>query len=650
MDDHITAPFIAPIPFKQRHTNIAPLVEQVSSYAYQHGLPNPLISRIITLTIRCNKTIDQASLTRLFKNLYPCEHVSPRIITRVVGSLGASKTKPPPAIQYLLAHWLVSVYEVLESQAHITRFYSVLFDCLDLLSIRRPICHLLCYLTRRRHVTPARVRILWELIRSTADDEKELSELLRVFKSYYPDIILGDLNIPRRRAVFKPLNSEWFEHTRELMAKYNSDSSGNARSSDLARSYKVDRGSRKRSKIEVVIPVLKTAYAQRAVPSSRGLKDLRSVEDFVWNFDRIELPCQVISILRDPSAMRYLQLVENDTARRRLETWLEAAFDNGIEIVQDAGGRFSDNILGLLEAVLEFARFTKALPKSAQSFIKRLSSLAIEDKDRERIFELMPYVGIQSQEQLSDLTQFESFIRNANPRPRVHVINYLSSIIRYWSSLIRSGTKSQSEPPLLQLVEKTEGLVFAISESFSAASPADRTLLSLSILQFYRTLAEIYAHAPTTPGIRLTVPPAPLIYQIAFTPTLTHISSLSSILSRYKISFEGCVAAHKQGKGIEGLPERWPDPYPTAMVSQFNGYVMDTCNLLWRNRALNDDDPNAVGCNIPRATVEEYKKYLEALSSAGQGRNLTGGSLDDKCDLSGLLERGAEGGEDENWE
>lgn len=57
------------------------------------------------------------------------------------------------------------------------------------------------------------------------------------------------------------------------------------------------------------------------------------------------------------------------------------------------------------------------------------------------------------------------------------------------------------------------------------------------------------------------------------------------------------------------------DPYPSDLVFRFNGYVMDLCNLLWRNRALNDSDPNALGCLIPSTLHPTLQSYLSSLKS-----------------------------------
>jgi len=41
---------------------------------------------------------------------------------------------------------------------------------------------------------------------------------------------------------------------------------------------------------------------------------------------------------------------------------------------------------------------------------------------------------------------------------------------------------------------------------------------------------------------------------------------------------------------------------------------MDLCNLLWRNRGLNLDDPNALGCLIPTSTANSLAEYLQELN------------------------------------
>jgi len=50
--------------------------------------------------------------------------------------------------------------------------------------------------------------------------------------------------------------------------------------------------------------------------------------------------------------------------------------------------------------------------------------------------------------------------------------------------------------------------------------------------------------------------------------------------------------------------------YSRDFVNYFNGFVMDLCNCLWRNRALNNADKNALGCQIPEFSLEPGHKLI----------------------------------------
>ncbi|KAI5293972.1 hypothetical protein KEM52_004924, partial [Ascosphaera acerosa] len=584
------------------------------------------LSRVISVLIRCCRTIDQSSQTRLVKNLYPSEPVSREVVLRVACSLGACKTKPPAATQHLLAQWLVSVYEVLQDQAHVARLYSLLFNCLDLLSIRRPICHLLCYLTRRKHVTPARVRALLELIRSAGDDGKELVELLRVFKSFYPDIIIGNASLPRGRSIFKPLDPDWHAHLRGLRAAQ--QSSQVPPSIGTTTSIKVDRGLAKRSKIEVVIPVLKTARDQTAAalslpaaassasaPLSLGFEDLRTISDFVTGFDKISLPCQIISLLRSPTAMRYLQLVQNVDLTRRMEAWLAAAFAEEVELLfESTSRRFPDTTIGLINALVEYARFNKQLPATAHSFVRRLLTLTRDIDDYERLLPLTTWLTAPDGEivelifsRLDDLSRDPS----TAVRARVLAIDSLAAVVRRRATMLRAipPTVASSSPPLQQLVTLCQDHVFAITQSCSSLPASDQSHLGFAAIRFFSTLADVFSNAPI--AIRVVAPPAAAVYQLAFSPTLGHLTSLCGILSRYK-------AALNRSAAVAAAPAQSPtvEPPTADVVAQVDGHVIDICNLLWRNRALNTGDSHATGCLLPSATIDRFRAYFEEISSA----------------------------------
>src|SRR5699024_4575334 len=46
----------------------------------------------------------------------------------------------------------------------------------------------------------------------------------------------------------------------------------------------------------------------------------------------------------------------------------------------------------------------------------------------------------------------------------------------------------------------------------------------------------------------------------------------------------------------------------------------DICNLVWRNRALNTEDPNALGCLIPASTAKAVSEYIRDLNDISRER------------------------------
>lgn len=84
--------------------------------------------------------------------------------------------------------------------------------------------------------------------------------------------------------------------------------------------------------------------------------------------------------------------------------------------------------------------------------------------------------------------------------------------------------------------------------------------------------------------------------QIFRQPSVIALSRLSSILATQKTS-------------LETLP-----PASLPAVTNLNGFLMDMCNLLFRSRAFNRTDANALGCLLPASIASHLESYLVALS------------------------------------
>lgn len=176
--------------------------------AYNQGvLPEELLQLIDVIISRTH--LDQASLNNILRNLYPVSHVSEDVVLKIVGSLGLGEQKPSLTLQSALLQWVIQVYHVLDNKAQsvLSRAYSVLFNLLDVSATRPQLFHILAIITRRKHVQHYRIQALLNLTRQNAND-RHLQGLLRVYRNYYPEIIVGN---PGKGSTFKLPDPEWKE-------------------------------------------------------------------------------------------------------------------------------------------------------------------------------------------------------------------------------------------------------------------------------------------------------------------------------------------------------------------------------------------------------------------------------------------------------
>jgi centromere protein I len=102
-----------------------------------------------------------------------------------------------------------------------------------------------------------------------------------------------------------------------------------------------------------------------------------------------------------------------------------------------------------------------------------------------------------------------------------------------------------------------------------------------------------------------------LIYTLQFTDSLSTISRLCAILALYKRAFEVAMSP----KPIESSALNQLS-YSKEYVNHFNGFLMDVCNCLWRSRAFNSSDPNALACLMAPAVTQLLSKYVTNINTS----------------------------------
>ncbi|KAI9789884.1 MAG: hypothetical protein M1835_001351 [Candelina submexicana] len=563
------------IPAKQRERKLSGPVGVLCEYAFKGGLPAESLNKIIDIITRPNY-LDQTSITSIVKNLYPATRVHPDAIVLIVGGLGQGRTKPSLPTQASLLKWLIMVYEILEDPEVLSKLYGILFDMLDMISLRLELSH-------------------------SVADEPALRGLIRVYKDFYPDIIVGDATAGRA-SYFRHPDPEW----RDKLYTIQEVHAQKIAKQPHHEAFRVNR--RGRSGVKRSRSSLPEVHTSRANETSFTLEEIEDVDGFVERLEQIELPNQLISALDDPLLQKYLMLRPSKRATKRLEEWLSAAFDDISQSIVD--GNEDEKVLAeLLGGVLNYTRRTKSLPEAAVNFLSDCLPSWNGTTNQQVILELLTYIDLrQFDDQYAGfLGRVEAAILDNTPESKTVILDFYTALFRMWTVKILSGQyeslpDSYESPTetLSRLINHTDTLCLSLLET---GTPTFSTMSS--VLSFYEAIAFAITHSSSNPNIRIITPSSQTIYLLVFTSSVSILSRLCSVLTAYKRAFESAMNTAPSSPPESG--------YPREYVNHFNGFLMDICNCLWRNRALNREDVNALGCLVPTTVLPSMRTYAESL-------------------------------------
>lgn len=234
------------------------------------------------------------------------------------------------------------VYPLLQDTSILSQTYGVLFNLLDTAAIRPQLCHILALITRRKHVKPFRIQTILALSRQTGNDPN-LTGLLRVFKNYYPEIIVGDAT-KGRAATFKHPDPQWRARLDEIQQQQTEAiQNGTVRNGFAVISA---LGRQQRGAKGVFIPAVHTLHAQEVSlvfpscyyhtrkrglthpQSSVTLEEINSPKALAENLEKIELPTQLVAVLADPLLQKLLLLRPDAEGLTRVNNWVTACLDD----------------------------------------------------------------------------------------------------------------------------------------------------------------------------------------------------------------------------------------------------------------------------------------------------------------------------------
>lgn len=197
----------------------------------------------------------------------------------------------------------------------------------------------------------------------------------------------------------------------------------------------------------------------------------------------------------------------------------------------------------------------------------------------------------------------EAVLCEGTPESQLRLLRFYGDLFDQWIvSLL-----SQSKPAATggQAIKSMMHHVNALALTSSQTSPDIRA--HSAVLDFYERSAASTMHPELKSVIRISLPPAEVIYTIHFTTSLTIQSRLCALLAIYKKAFEFAMAPPNTMK---------QESYSSTYVNGFNGFLMDLCNCLWRSKAFNTADPNARGCLLDPNINQILSKYVASLDNS----------------------------------
>ncbi|KAI5804091.1 Mis6-domain-containing protein, partial [Peziza echinospora] len=569
-------------------------------YASINGLTDETLDAVIDILTTPSK-LDQVTISAVIKALYPRNKVPEAIVVKVVGCFGHGESKPSLRTQAGLLRWLVMVYDVMAGYTMLSQLYGILFNMLQMITLRAHICHLLSLLTRRKHVKPFRIQALLELKR-VVGIEPPLLGLLQIYKDYYPDVIVERLP-PVKSGLFSHPNPEWMGKLRFIQEAQDSDPVGNT---DLS-TFQIARkhGGKRRKTTHFGVPEVRT-YG--AVEASATLEEITNVEDFVAKLDKLELPNQLAAVVEDPLLQQLLNLRFSDIEQQRVNNWISAYLSSGIG---SHSSGLSDWVKDYLPKLLRYTEYTKTLLPAVEKFLEISLSVHKDIFESDHALELLTFLALRSYNVLHDRF-FQPLNRILQAKP-CKLIGFYTELLRYW--LVMHGTHGDASVPV-EAEECIAQYILHVGELCVGALQENQqnTHVRDSALGFFEVVA-LFPVGNST--FRLVLPPNSLVYDSLYSGEVLAMSRMCGILARYKHIFEE-TRKRAAAQGIVGGPE-----YSRAFTTGLDGFTTDVCSCIWLNRGF-VDDPHSLGFGLSKQVIgqlgqlpnaqEEELKHLYSLT------------------------------------
>ena len=209
------------------------------------------------------------------------------------------------------------------------------------------------------------------------------------------------------------------------------------------------------------------------------------------------------------------------------------------------------------------------------------------------------------------------------PTSSIALLEFYTGLLRHWTarllathptppdaSLKPSIQLNKITQPLFSLSSHTSLLLLTLQAAYSSTTV---TSINSSLLTHLESLTFLISHAPLYPTLAIPIPHPLTIYLLVFIPSIPTLSRLCAVLATYKLAFEATL-----NRPTSVVPTVSPSTASNIVrhtIAHFNSFLMDICNLLWRSRAFNISDTNALGCLLAPSLLAPLTAYVTDLAA-----------------------------------
>lgn len=546
----------------------------------EQGLSSNDLVILIGVLTDASSALTSGQRSRIIRSfLYFKGQVPKECVYMICSSLGnsiTSKKKISHGVQSALLTWLIAVYAFIEPEV-IDRIYGLLFNYLEYSYIRPQVAHLLFLATKRHHVTEVRINRLLKLHRKSSSEH--IIALALSYREYkYQDILD---TFPRvKSSVFRHPDESYLN---ELIKLRGGDSSAVKQELMYMDQFSTQLKRRKQQ----------SAFNRinyRPSTSTMCLQNVTNTAEFVQCLDTLELSKDWGLVLGDSSnfSLILLALRHDPHELQGLNNWIAV-------LLRDFLFTPRSQQRTLLENLQRYVLFTGEVPSAVLEFLLNNEDVSSLIKEHGSFiwsfFETLGSSNINDLESLVDKYNKSCFNWEISC-----ICEYLESLGRLLRRAYEIGDQVSRFSAILHSVIRSIPKILQVTQYSGVVG-----LSVIGFIRFFQTVKN-----KDTLRVEDIVLPQSIIYTLLFMDNPVIFSEVCSHLNFCKSI----------------LKDAEPSVEVTALTNLHNSYVVDICNLTWRNKAFELGKNSQTACGLSLAFTSSFANNFPLFDSHSNFRSL----------------------------